>query len=296
MSRSFLKRQKFRVERKLRILRRKDLEHRIGTSIAVLPPEHYLAYYQQDLPFYDRYFLEFLRRYASLNPDLCVIDIGANVGDTALAVLSAAPNARVICVEGSPYFLKYLQLNTSNFERVQVIEGFVIHRSSNWTLVTDNSTGHLVETYENGVPVGNWFAPRDVLAIAGPGGSQIWKSDTDGYDIAILLSSFDDIVQACEIVWIEFDPVGNLSDDRDIETLIARIGDLPRDVVIFDNFGHLLLRIPAQEAPNIVPQLNSWLAIQESGAGRFVGYFDLWILPPQMAKILADTAKQVPVT
>lgn len=177
-----------------------------------------------------------------------------------------------------------------------MIDGFVTHKTSTWTLVTDNSTGHLIEDHTGDITSGKTYAPSEILAIADQKHSLIWKSDTDGHDIAILLGSFGEIVEACEIVWIEFDPVGNLSDDRDIGELLSLIGGLSRDVVIFDNYGHLMLRIPARNAPHIVPQLNTWLAIQKSGGQRFVGYFDLWILPSPMADLLLEGAYKVPVT
>jgi len=296
MSFLILKRQKRRIQRCLRILFRIDISHRIGRFDAVLPPDHLLAEYQKDLPFYDRYFIEFLRRYAVINPSLCVIDIGANVGDTALAVLTAAPNARVICVEGSPYFLRYLRLNTGCFDSVQVIDGVVAHRRGNWSLVTKNGTGHLVENLMADISSRNIYTPDDILKLAGNCGSQIWKSDTDGHDIPMLLGSFDEIISDCEVVWIELYPIGNISANVDIEPLLTRIGGLQidREVVIFDNYGHLLLRVPARVAPDIIRQLISWVATQESGSGRIVGYFDIWILPPQAAEMLADTARQLP--
>lgn len=295
MNESALKRQLRRIHRRLRILSGKDIQHQIGKFSAVLPPDHYLAHNQDQFPFYDRYFIEFLRRYAALNSELCVIDIGANVGDTALAVLSAAPHARVISVEGSPLFLKYLRINTQPFDGVQLVEGFVTHRPGNWSYVTDNSTGHLIEEAEGrGGAAARFYTPSEILKMAGGSGGRIWKSDTDGYDIPILLGWFDEILAACEIVWIEFTPLGNLTNDRDIDALMRLIGASSRDVVVFDNFGHLMLRLRAEEAPSVLKQLNLWLAIQETGAGRFVGYFDLWILPPHAADLLTETAKAVP--
>jgi len=42
-----------------------------------------------------------------------VIDLGANIGDTALLLARFAPGATVLCVEGDPQFIADLKLNTA---------------------------------------------------------------------------------------------------------------------------------------------------------------------------------------
>jgi FkbM family methyltransferase len=296
MSTSLLQKLKRRVNRKLRIVANRDVSYRIGAETIVLPPKHWLQVYQEEFHLYDRYFLEFLRRYALQSGDLCVIDIGANVGDTAAAVLSVAPNAKVISVEGSPYFLKYLRRNAQGRTSIRIVDGFVTSKPGSWSYVGDGSTGHLVEkkASDQSLPKGTrYFTPAEILALAGDCTTRVWKSDTDGYDIPILLGSFDEIVRACEVVWIEFDPLGNLSDSRDIDALLLKISELSRDMVIFDNFGHRMLQIRAKDAPSIVPQLNSWLAAQKAAGERRIYYFDMWLLPRELADLLSQTSSEV---
>ena len=295
----FIKRQKRRIGRKFRIIARKDIRYLIGQRGILLPPEHYLPYYQQDFPFYDRYYLEFFKQYGSKSSGLCVIDIGANVGDTALSVLSATQDAEVICIEGSPYFLKYLRLNTSPFSNIHIIDAFVTHGLGRWSLASDGSTGHLVRIDDQGdaVSVGvRTVSPAFVLESAGKGhGPIVWKSDTDGYDIAILLGAFDQIVAACEVIWFEFDPIGNLSEPKDVTELLQRIGTLPRHVVVFDNLGHRLLNLPAIQAPSILEQLTAWLQIQKMSGNHPIRYFDIWLLPLDLADLLVRTTSMLPI-
>lgn len=58
---------------------------------------------------------------------MCIIDVGANCGDTTAAILSNSPETRVIAIEGSTYFLKYLRKNFQNLdllnEKVKFIKG-----------------------------------------------------------------------------------------------------------------------------------------------------------------------------
>jgi len=294
---SFVKRQLRRAETRWRSLRHRDIHYHVGTEPIILPPEHLLPYYQEDFPFYDRYFIEFLRRYSAQTPELCVIDVGANVGDTALAVLSAAPHAKVISVEGSPYFLKYLHLNVGNHPNVEIVEGFVTHKPGNWQLVSDRSTGHLLEVGANEARPTEvaYFTPSEILALAEKGTPLIWKTDTDGYDIPIFLGWFDEIVAACDVIWIEFDALGNLSDLTDVERLLGRISDLPGDLVVFDNFGHRISRVPASQSLGLLLDLITWLRLQDSVGGMVVSYFDLWLLSPDLADMLCATSSKAPL-
>ena len=72
----------------------RDQRHRIGRYDATLPASHLLPRLQQFFPEYDVYAARVLRDlcHGSTNPLL--IDIGANVGDTALLALDAIDHLR----------------------------------------------------------------------------------------------------------------------------------------------------------------------------------------------------------
>lgn len=272
---------------------RKSAKYKIGTYEVVIPQRHMLPDYQQAFPLYDRYFLDFLSWYSDQAKDMCVIDIGANVGDTALAVLSAAPESRVICVEGAPEYLTYLRQNVGSLKQVQVLEGFVTFRTGNFSVESNKTTARLSDEDPKSVqstPSFEMFSPLDILSLVDEGVPTIWKSDTDGFDIPILLGWFDEIVTTCEIIWIEFDPILNSSDPTDVTALIDKITGLDRDLVVFDNFGCLVLRLHCDQAGPVIMQLSRWLQIQSGTGHRAIPYFDFWILPEGLANHLVQTA------
>ena len=101
--------------------RRQEQRHTIGGVEIVLPPEHNLPYYQHRDPTYDAYAIDLLARLAAGDRHVTVIDVGANVGDTAAAVLASDPETSVISVEGDPMFLGYLARNlAAHAERATV--------------------------------------------------------------------------------------------------------------------------------------------------------------------------------
>ena len=83
----------------------------IGDHTLVLPPEHDLPFYQRRDPTYDAYAIEVLAGIAGAAGRTLVVDLGANVGDTALAALAASPLIDVTAVEGDPRFVTYLRRN-----------------------------------------------------------------------------------------------------------------------------------------------------------------------------------------
>jgi len=283
-----LKRRQSQFRRAVRIRTHRDVEYRIGDRTLLLPPEHWLPTFQEAYPLYDRYFLDFLGRLADKVERLCVYDIGGNVGDTATAILSVAPDAKVVCVEGSEYFLAYLHRNVAGRDNVEVMEGFVTHRPGNWTLSSDGSTGHLVETADDVQDQAQHLTVADILGRGDRNAVRIWKSDTDGFDIPTVLGAFDDIAAACAIIWMEFDPLINTSGPEDVRALLDKIGELDRDVVLYDNFGHRMLHLPGREGVVVIEQLNRWLAIQANDGARRIGYFDLWVLPSELADLMCE--------
>ena len=52
---------------------------------------------------------------------LQVLDIGANIGDSALQILNRI-DARVLCVEADPYWTRFLRLNAGSDPRVSIEE------------------------------------------------------------------------------------------------------------------------------------------------------------------------------
>lgn len=283
----FVRRQLQRTRRKVRTVFNRDRIYTVGGKQLALPPEHLLPEYQAAFPKYDRYFLSFLQHLAQLGTPISLIDIGANVGDTSAAFLVEIPQARAICIEGNDRYIPYLRRNLKPFSTVTIVDALVLHEPGEWSWITQDGTGRLVpsEGTTSEQTRKARISPSQVLALAGPGDLTIWKSDTDGFDIPILLSSFDTISSQCEIIWIEFDPSLNTSGSEDVSSLLESIASLDRDVVVFDNFGNLMFRLPAASGAQILTQLSWWL--ESAGVnGGSTNYLDIWVLPRNLAVVL----------
>jgi FkbM family methyltransferase len=272
--------------RRTRVLLRREQSHRIGGYPVILPPSHDLPFYQRRDPTYDDYAIGLLAGLAGNARKTLVIDVGANVGDTAVAALSAAPSIDVVSVEGAEPFIPYLRRNVAQFgERARVVEGFVGPIGSTMTYSHDGSTGGFQHvTRQDGTDVTNWVHPVALLDLAVGYDQVIWKSDIDGFDIPVLAQHWSDVDQGCQVVWFEYDPASTLGDPDDIDRLLVALGDSGRDLWVYDNLGrHMVDLASGPGAAQGLRDLTRWLTEQRAGYVAVL-YLDVWAVPAGTAR------------
>ena len=275
---------------RLRTMVGRDQHYVIGGQPVVLPPSHQLPFFQRRDPTYDSYADALVRAVASTSGRVHVVDLGANVGDTAVGVLAAHPGVSVTCVEGDAGFLQYLRANTSAYgDRVHVVEGFVGPVGDRRHYRRSGGTGGFQGGTEQGRPaVQEWIRPPELLASIPGDRTLIWKSDMDGFDIHVLVEHWDAISTACDVLWFEYDPVATLGDPRDVADLIALLADSGRVVHAYDNLGRRLVSLePGGAVRAGLRSLTAWLHQQRAGHVT-VPYLDLWAVTPTLAAALEE--------
>lgn len=265
------------VQRHWRVRRGRDQTHLIGGHAVVLPPGHNLPFYQRRDPTYDAYASDVLRELADGVDRMLLIDVGANVGDTAVEALAAAPNIKVIAVEGDPGFVTYARRNLEQFgDRSRVRQGFVGPVGSRVHYRSNGSTGGFQGGRSDGTEVTDWITPASLLADSGQFDEVVWKSDIDGFDVHVLVTHWDDITSACRTLWFEYDPAGTLGDRADIEKLIGLLAVSGRELRIFDNLGREMVRLSGERAiRDGLTVITGWLLQQREGH-LVVPYVDIW--------------------
>lgn len=274
------------VLRRGRQIARKDQHYSIGGVEVTLPPESRLPYYQWRDPSYDAYAGDLLRRACADSTDAVLLDIGANVGDTAVLALAANPALRVVSVEGSEYFLRYLRKNLRPFgDRCDVVPGFVGPVAGRQRYRRDGGTGGFQggdKSSEEEVVVESWVSVAQLLERQGDT-LTLWKSDTDGFDIHLVAHNWDAIASTCDVIWMEFDPVGTLGPQADVDTLIDLIAQSGREVHVYDNVGHHMCTTSGTQSAPVLASLTQWLRQRRGGLAPVL-YFDLWIVTPPLAR------------
>jgi FkbM family methyltransferase len=229
----------------------KNRQYKIGQYEITLPHGHKLDLYQSKYKNYDKKLPKIARLVEIKYGTMSIVDIGANVGDSAVAFRDAC-KAALICIEGNPIYFAILEANLSNIpgvvrlvkkfigeELVEVVGKIIsmdgtarieredVTRSSDFKQTTLNFT-----TYKE-IADTNSDLPEIRLV----------KTDTDGFDFKIILGSIAEISKNLPILFIEFDPSFSPLNQKD-EALIALNALILagyRHYLIYDNFGNYLI-------------------------------------------------------
>ncbi len=267
------------VARKVRVTLGREQHHTVGGLPLVLPPDHDLPFYQRRDPTYDAYAVPLIAGLAAQAERMLVVDLGANVGDTAVACLGAAPNVDVIAVEGSPEFVPYLVRNTEAYGgRCRVVSSFVgpVSGVTEGGFVMTGSTGRFAKGAEAGETVEDWVSPADLLATADDYDEVTWKSDIDGLDIHVLVQHWEVIDGRCDTLWFEFDPPETLGDKGDVDRLIDLLAASGREIAVYDNLGRRMVSLePGSAVGTGLRSVAAWLHEQRHGH-LAIPYLDVW--------------------
>jgi len=180
------------------------------------------------------------RRY----PDGTAIDIGANVGDTAAMIASAAGNP-LILVEASDYFFPFLERNAKAFPNMvtlvralvgdgQPAQGILAH----WGGTASFKEGG--DTHDS--------LPTVRLEDIASEGTRFIKIDTDGFDYEILQAGRDFLQNRTPVVLYENEtktPTALRASEQTLAMLDA-VGY--RHFILWDDAGHLVGSFNATES------------------------------------------------
>ncbi|BCI89863.1 hypothetical protein NIIDMKKI_50690 [Mycobacterium kansasii] len=95
-----------------------------GVSLA-MPWYHRLPDYARLFPTYGQNLIDLAVGLAETDKPLGVIDVGANIGDSARQLL-AKVDARILCIEGDPEYLPYLERNVGSDDRCVIEFGLLL--------------------------------------------------------------------------------------------------------------------------------------------------------------------------
>lgn len=215
-----------------------------------------------------------------------LIDVGANVGDTVLLATAAVPRLHVRAVEGNPEFVSYLHRNTAQLgDRLEVLEKFVqVSLEESITYSHTGSTGGFKAAGSDDAAPAlglDFVSIEELLSGTEQHDLVVWKSDTDGLDLPILLSGWDRIESRCSVIWFEFDPFMDIHGGRQLPELCERIQRSGRVMHVVDNTGRSMMTVSAEAATDVLLGLTRWLAAP-SVPGE-TSYLDIWLVDPDLA-------------
>lgn len=174
-----------------------------------------------------------------------VIDVGANIGDTALLLARFAPGAKVLCIEGDSHFMSDLKNNTSQITGVTIAQAVLSDQSSTIRgrfVITHGTANFLKDESGDLLQVQSLDdLLRDYPEFSCP---HVIKIDTDGFDPAILRGAKGVLASSRPVVFYEWDPFSyGIAGENDVGHADLLM-DLGYDrFMIYTNRGQLLLRV-----------------------------------------------------
>ncbi len=204
--------------------------------------------------------------------DLKFIDIGANVGDS-VAILRRLSYFPILCIEGDRTFLDVLSRNVKKFDEVEIAPFYV--GENNVTIMAQSTgiagTAHLVSREH--------IASHDDINLERIEVKQLSsvlhqysefsqpkmiKIDTDGFDGKILRGAVDILLASKPVIFFEYDPFFLAKQNEHGIAIFELLSDLSYSgLIIYDNFGDLLLCLPKIEVERL-EELNLYFSGRKS--------------------------------
>ena len=265
---------------------------KIGKYFLHLPPNHALPQMKSLTPLYDTGYLPVIEAVCRSMPNSWVIDVGANVGDTACAFASVADNP-IVCVEGSATFVAYLRRNTNLFhERIQIYDKFLkVPQISERSLGYEShgTTGHFIAGAAPDALGDEDFVTLDTIIERTNGDIALFKADTDGLDIFIVEEFRKRFPDSPAVLFFELNPNYELTDIAYIRSFFQGIADAGMMAAIFDNRG-VPLHFFARVDPDNILDLLQYSLISGGVDQQTFHYLDVFLFPAAKQEIFAAIA------
>jgi FkbM family methyltransferase len=266
-------------------LQYKSKEYQIGNHKILLPLTHLLDKYQANWKRFDTVLGDVARIVFHKYPESTAIDIGANIGDTA-ALINKYIHVPVLCIEGYPDFIPFLEYNAAQIGDIEIAPYFVGKDGESISLAnisTDGSTASIVNS-------SNDMLLCDQIVLKGLStlielypkfqSTKLLKIDVDGYDFDIINNSIDTISLLQPIICFEYDTsfraTGKVEALKAVENLF-KIGY--SYFLVYDNFGNYLMHLTEKDSEKFV-DLNAYLNCNQHNSRKpTVFSFDIYAFP-----------------
>lgn len=163
------------------------IDLKIGNITIKCPDDHPLIKWKSSQPYRDLAIGIIAEFVGQKYPKQKVIDIGANIGDTA-AMISSYTNNPLVLVEPSDYFYKILIQNLKVIPNVERVEKVIVSDGNSKVgfLREWEASAYFEHLDENG-----YEFPSKKLEEIAESNTKLVKIDTDGFDFSIIQTSLE---------------------------------------------------------------------------------------------------------
>ena len=205
----------------------------------LLPWTHRLPDYARMYPGYGQNLVWLAQALAAPGASLKMLDVGANVGDSALQVIDAVAGAEVLCVEADNYYLSFLQTNVGPHDRVVVVRALLAATHGDVAMAPVRSGGTTRFEPGSDPSTASSITPADLRA-GHPRFDELRliKSDTDGHDVILVPAIARAWSDQRPVIFMEFDPELSVLHGHDPNLVWDELAEMGYErVAVWDNLG-----------------------------------------------------------
>lgn len=227
-----------------------------------LPWSHRLPDYAAYSPAYGQNLVRLAEMIA--DPDsqpLQVIDVGANIGDSALQILDKV-ESRVLAVEADPYYLGFLRRNTASTGAVTIAPVLLTSGDQDrglWSPSRRGGTTSFRPTGSSSPETSSREGPETLAVPALPHRFRAFdrvrlvKSDTDGFDSELIPALARVYAHSRPVLFFEYDPALTTKVSGNVAGAVwERLAELGySDVAVWDNQGYYRAGVAIDRAAEV---------------------------------------------
>lgn len=222
-------------------------------------------------------------------PNLTVLDVGANTGDT-VAVVKSAKDVPVISVEGDEFSFSYLKRNVLQFKNVTIFNNFLGEKKGaidadlqkkgwNTTIVPGKGNGNKIEMITLDALLTTNFSAQEIQQI------KFLKIDTEGFDTIIIRGSLDYIKTTKPVIYFEYNRDNMRAINEDGLATIWQLETLGYKTALFyDDRGRFILETALADKKTI-QHLNDYA----DGRNGLIYYYNICLFHEQDTDIAVKT-------
>jgi FkbM family methyltransferase len=215
-----------------------------GTELSI-PLSHNLPYIKKRYPDYSTNVARIATVVKQKYPELTLIDIGANIGDT-VAILRASAYFPILCIDGDRYFYSILCENARNWPDVVCINSFVGNETKSFVGKIESvaGTAHLLEDLGSGQRIEMKMLSEILRENRKFANAKMIKVDTDGFDCKILKSELELLKALKPVLFFEYDPYFFTKANDDGFKIFSDLKEIGYGkALIFENTGEYLIHV-----------------------------------------------------
>ena len=253
-----------------------SINTRIHERIVSIPSNYSYPFVARNHLSFNNPFLELVHQtHQAKGRKLCIVDVGAAVGDTFLFLKSNVPHAieAMYCIEGSDYFFPYLEKNTANEPEVVRLNVLLSDTEKDIPALIHHHGSSAMAAGETKVPattLDSLFASKQMPSI------DVLKIDVDGFDGRVLCGASFILSEKKPATIFEFHPALINQTRNDVELPFHTLAVCGYKLLLwFDKFGNFSHSSSLSDA-------KLFLEVAEKSLNGFYGqdwHYDIVALP-----------------